>query len=248
VTWLRSFLIVSLLARVVAGSAQGQGLENAVEELPIFAASLAEVLGSSGPFIARAEAQWTHRQQSQPTRVAGLLAVRNSDLRWDLDTAKLESPFFPSRARTLLRQSRAEPLVLLARPATRSTSLLLRGAKAALESPLPTVRRHRRTTLVSTNEFVNGVACRKERLELAVGPDVLEVHVWKAAQSKQATPLQVRIRARGAIFLLNLRAPRKATLAAGQFAVPNDFERFTSAEDLAQSVLWDSVTPGFLRR
>lgn len=225
----------------MAGVGCAQDFDAALERVPLISAALLKALEGTPPFLARAEVQVTEKDSPQPTTASGMCAWQRNTLRWDINLSAVRSPLLPPRLLGAIRRFRLDPIVLLARGDAKASHLLLHGAKASLETALPKAglaRGRSRTRL--GEETLDGQPCAKEKLALVFGKHAAEIFVWTPVRDK-AAPVQVRINVSGESILVRFRDARAVKLDAKQFQVPSSYEKYTSPEDLAQSILWEQM-------
>jgi hypothetical protein len=235
---LTAVLLVSLCAILGLGTATGQDMETAIDDVPFASAVLVKVLEKCPPFTAQTEVRAAYRDDPKPTSAAGLCAWQAGMFRWDVNIHQVNGPLVPAQALDAVTRLKLTPVVLLVRSDRKTSDFLLTGAKAFLESKLAEITQTRRSR--GGEEQVEGSRCVQERLQLRSGKKEATVTVWKLKE-KPGTPVQVKIASDGATFEVHFREVRVARQQPNRFEIPAGYARHTAFEDLIQSLMWEKM-------
>ena len=118
--------------------------------------------------------------------------------------------------------------------------LVLSGANACLEEGLP-ILSFSTNGAPTSKESVEGHLCAKEKLVATGGNGPpMEVLIWRA-QDLGNFPVKIQIAESNQTFCIRLRESDFKTIPTLRFHVPAGFARYSSFEDLMQSVLLEKM-------
>jgi hypothetical protein len=231
-----SLLFLLLLCPFVAAA---QDVSWLVDEAPIVSAALVKVLEKCPPFSAEVSVNVTGKADPVPTTAAGSIDSQNGNLRWQVKLGDIRSAQLSSNAKAVVRQINGDRFLLLTRPDKHTNYLVLAGAHACLEQPLPSVKLSGKTA--SGTDTLDGRACSKERLRLTQ-PDgaTNQLVLWRAKDLKNV-PVQVEFSDSGQVIRVRFSNVRFQSQPGNAFDVPPGLSKYGSMEDLVQSVLLDKM-------
>jgi hypothetical protein len=231
-------LAVALVVFQVSGRAQDVGW--LLDEAPVASALLVKALEKCPSFTGKVDLDVSGKADPVPTTATGTIQSLNGNLRWNVKLADIKSAQLSSNARAVVRQVNGDQFQLLTRADLKFNYLVLPGAQAYLEQPLPAIR------LVTGKpspvaERVEGRLCTKEHMRM-LRPDgsTNAVIVWKAKELKNL-PVQVQFTDSGETIQVRFRDISLQPVSPDQFRLAGGLTKYSSFEDLAQSVVIDRV-------
>lgn len=217
---------------------KGQDISWMLEKAPLISAILARTIEKAPAFSAAVEVHVSSRIDPASTTAAALLQSQRGQMRWDLKLSDIKSAQLTPNTRAAVRQLNGERMLLLTRLDTNSNYLLLPGAKAYLQEELPGVRLSK--AVRAGAEEVGPYHCVRERLTSRHEGTTNHVTVWRA-DSLKGFPVQVQIVDGSEIFRIQFRDVKFRSIPREAFGVPAGLTRYTSFEDLTQSVLLEKL-------
>jgi hypothetical protein len=218
---------------------QGQDMGWVIEQTPMVSAILNRVLDKAAPFTAKIILQVAGKAEATASTAMGTLEFKDGNMRCEAKLGEISSAQLTSNARSLVRQINGDIFILLTRADQKTNYLVLPGAQACLVMPLPSLK------LSATESFgeenIDGHACLKDKMLVTTPLGATdEVFVWRAKDLK-SFPIQVQIVDSGEVFRIVLRDAQTKPALAERFHVPVGLTRYTTIEDLLQSILLDRM-------
>lgn len=230
--------LLSLLLTSCAALAHDMGW--LLEQAPRVSAILGKSMERYPSFTAKVEVVVSSSGETNSTAASGGLRFVKDHLRWEVNLTNIRSPHLTSNTRAAVKQLNGERMAVLTRLDQKSNYLLLLGARAYIEEPLPEIRlvtgRDR-----SPVEAVDGRECVRVRQTVRF-PDgtTNELILWRPKEAKHP-PVQFHVCIGPDRFEIKLRDVRFRALSANDFVVPQGLSRYTTLEDLVQSVVLDRL-------
>jgi hypothetical protein len=236
---MKSLLILALLIAVPL-SALGQDVSWLLDEAPVVSMVLVKVLDQCPSFSAKADIYVSGQADPSPSAATGAVEFQAGNLRWAVNLKDIASAQLSQNARAAVRQINGERFLLITRSDQKANNLVLPGARACVEQPLPAVRLAAVKSKAVTEQAA-GRTCSKERLR-AVRADgtANEVVVWRATDLKNL-PVQIQFTDSGETIQVRFRDLSVRPIPSGQFRLSEGLSRYSSVEDMVQSVLLDRV-------
>jgi hypothetical protein len=232
--------IVGLLALPLCTLTLGQDVSWLVDESPIVSMALVKALEKSPAFSAKADVCVSGKADPSPSAAKGTVEFQGGNLRWLVQLGDIRSAQLSQNARAVVRQINGDRFLLITRSDEKANYLILSGAHAYLEQPLASLRLSPSKAPVLT-ERIEGQVCSKETFRAVRSDGVTnEVLVWRAKDLKNL-PVQIQLHDSGETVQVRFRDITLRSIPPGQFRVPAGLTKYSSLEDLVQSVLLDRV-------
>jgi hypothetical protein len=253
----RLCLIVCLLLSLLLGSQRvtAQSVDALGQQVPWVAAALSEFLSDSRSFVARLEVQLPAEPGEKPPTLPFSIALDQGQLRLDLRLADVGQDLLPSEFLTPLKQAGWERLLLLYHPQT-ATKLVVPAEKTYVEFPRsangPSPGKMENDTMLKLGkmekkllsiESVDGHPCRKYHLTSKTGDKLEEAYVWEATDLN-ALPIKLSVKSGNELYTFQLRQVRMGRPDARSFAIPADYRKSGSTQELLTGVLLKSLGNG----
>jgi hypothetical protein len=231
-----------ILAGLLALSlpAVGQDVSWLLDEAPVVSMVLVKTLEKTPAFSAKVEINVSGKADPSPSAATGTIESQGGNLRWEAKLGDIRSAQLSQNARSVVRQINGEQFLVLTRSDQKANYLVLTGAQAYLEQPLPPMRLSSANSQAAT-ERIDGRICSRERLRaVQSGGTTNEVVVWRAKDLKNL-PVQIQFTDSGETVLVRFRDISVRAISTLRFQVPAGLAKYSSVEDLVQSVVVERV-------
>jgi hypothetical protein len=216
---------------------QGQDMGTLVDDAPVLAKTLTKALEKCPTFSADVNIRVSSTADLDVSSASGPLEYRNGCLRWEVRLTDVQSTQLSSSARTAVRQINGDQFVHLTRSDDANSYLVLSGAHACLQQPLPALRWLPKGSAVS--DTVDGRPCLKSQFNaVLLDGTTNQVRFWK---SKEQLPIALQIVQGSERFQIQFKNVHFHSIAPERFNLPGQLTKYNSVEDLVQSVLVDKV-------
>jgi hypothetical protein len=218
----------------------GQDLSSLIEEGPTVAAILSRVFGTCAPFSATVQLDVSKKGDPASSTASGSLECKEGKISWQTTLKNIRSAQLSEHAKSVVRQLNGDQIQLVTRPDQSAHYIVMPGAQACLEQELPVIKLSR-SRASKERVIIDGHSCGKEQSAVIL-PDggTNTLTVWRAKDLRDA-PLQIELKETEQVFRLRLTDVRFRPVGAERFQVPASYAKYSSFEDLAQSVLLDKV-------
>jgi len=212
-----------------------------VESSPLVSMILVKSLEKCPAFSAAVAVTVSGKADPLPSAATGTLSSRGGNFRWEVKLGDIKSAQLTANAKAVIRQINGDQFLLLTRSDQHANYLVMARAQAYLEQPLPSLKLVNKGRPVS--ETLATKPCTKEHFT-ASAPDstALDVLVWK---TKDHAPAQIQITDAGELIQIRFKDVHFQTPATEAFQLPPNLSKYTSVEDLVQSVLVDRMKKRF---
>ncbi|MGV3755671.1 MAG: hypothetical protein ACO1QS_09845 [Verrucomicrobiota bacterium] len=249
--WL--YLSILLWALLANRPVSAQSVDTLGQQVPWVAAALSEFLSDSRSFIARLEVQLPAEPGEKPLTLPFALALDQGQMRLDLRLAEISPDLLPAEFLTPLKQAGWDRLLLLYHPQA-ATRLVVPAEKKYVEFPKSTngpakmendamLKLGRMEKKLLNIESLDGHPCRKYRLTSKEGDQVEEAYVWEAIDLN-ALPIKLSVKTAGQVYTFQLRQVRMGRPDPRSFAIPADYRKTGSAQELLAGVMLKSLGAG----
>ena len=231
-----------ILAGLFALSLQavGQDVSWLLDEAPVVSMVLVKSLEKCPAFSAKVEIHVSGKADPSPSDAAGTIESQGGNLRWEAKLGDIRSAQLSPNARAAVRQVNGEQFVVLTRADQKANYLVLTGAQACLQQPLPPLRLSSANPHAAT-ERIDGRICSKERLRaVQSGGTTNDVVVWRAKDLKNL-PVQIQFTDSGETIQVRFRDISVRSISTERFRIPGGLAKYSSVEDLVQSVVVERV-------
>jgi hypothetical protein len=220
--------------------AVGQDVSWLLDEAPVVSMVLVKALEKCPAFSAKVEIYVSGQADPSPSAATGTIESQGGNLRWEAKLGDIRSAQLSQNARAVVRQINGEQFLVLTRSDQKANYLVLTGAQAYLEQPLPPMRLSSANPQATT-ERIDSRMCSRERLRVVqLGGTTNEVVVWRAKDLKNL-PVQIQFNDSGETVQVRFRDISVRTISTERFRIPAGLAKYSSVEDLVQSVVVDRV-------
>ena len=220
--------------------ATGQDVSWLLDEAPVVSMVLVKTLENCPAFSAKVEIDVSGKADPLPSAATGTIESQGGNLRWEAKLGDIQSPQLSQNARAVIRQVNGNQFLVLTRSDQKANYLVLTGAQAYLEQPLPPMRLSGAHSKAAT-EQIEGRDCSKEKLRaVQSGGLTNDVVVWRAKDLKNL-PVQIQFTDSGETVQVRFRDISVRAISTERFRVPAGLARYNSVEDLVQSVVVERV-------
>lgn len=244
------FLRLSSLA--VAG---GLFVSSAMAQMPGgspagITAALTQLFGKNNSFTAQASMRVMDKNQKEIASGPLEFAMREGNLRVDVDISKLKSDQIPAAAAASLKQFGMERIASVFRVDKKAMYLIYPSIQAAVDSPLPKEDAAslavppKFTTTEMGKEVLDGVAVTKNKVTYTDPKGASrEANTWTAASLK-GFPLQLQTEENGSTLILRFSDVKLSKPESKLFDIPSGFTKYADMQAMMTGVMKKMMNSG----
>jgi hypothetical protein len=211
-----------------------------IDQAPTISMVLVRALEKCPSFVAKVEVTVSGKTEPAPSAASGTVEYQGGNIRWEVKLADVKSPQLTQNAKAAVKQINGDRFLVLTRPDQRATYLVLSGAGACLQQPLPPLKLTRTKDSAQT-ETVDNRTCAKERwVTGGAGGAPNSVVTWKAKELK-GVPVQTQLADSDQLIQVRFKDIRLARIPEERLRLPEGLSQYDNFEDLVQSVLVDKI-------
>jgi hypothetical protein len=212
--------------------------------------ALMRLFGDHTAFSAEASLRVYDKSEQEILNTVMGFAVREGQVRMDVDMSKLKSKDLPPNVAGSLQQLGMEKVVSLILPEKQAAYLVYPGLQAILRVPLDekalqTLQSDLRLKRVEIGrETLDRLACTKYRVTLtgAAGAS-REAITWNATALKDF-PVQIQMADGDNLMILRFRNVTRVAPRSDSFVLPEGYARYDSQQALMQAVMMKALGVG----
>ena len=206
-------------------------------------AALTQLFGKNNSFTAKAQMQALDKDKVEIASGPLDFAMRDGNVRVDVDISQLKSKQMPAEALASLKQLGMEKIASVFRADTKVMYLIYPALQICLDSPLPKEESEsiahppKFTTTELGKETLDGVAVMKTKVGYADAKgEVHNAYTWNAPSLK-GFPLQIQTEEKGNTLILRLSDVKLSKPEAKLFELPAGYEKYADMQAMMQAVM-----------
>ncbi len=218
-----------------AQQVNAQDLTWLLEQSPVVAGIMVHEFHGLPPFTAMAEIVANSKAEHNSSSARGTIEYQAGAIRWEAKLTDINSAQLTKNAKAAVRQLNGDQVLVLTSLDRGVNDIVLGGARAYLEDPLPELRMINWSDAGMEKIFDH--SCRKVRFQ-AVRSDgaTNQVICWRATEFKNV-PLKIQVTESKEVFTVQLADIVFRSVPKARFEIPAGLSKYNSFEDLVQSVL-----------